>query len=741
MSTYLVSVLIGRAALSLERPFTYVTEDPTVRPGERVLVSFGSSKETVGFVLEVSEPLKEPLKDYEARTKTKYRPLLRKLDQEPLLTPSLMTLARQVAEYYKCDLVRVLSSFLPPSLKPKDSSRNKPQAKTLPFVRALPYSGTDLSRSEKTLYEKLQKAGKDGLRKSQVTAKKALEGLLLKKAAEVVEVEVSRIPERLVEHLAPFDLLKPQEEVRDRILSEAGPVFLLQGVTGSGKTMVYLSLAKAMLEQGKGILVLVPEIALTDHMADLFAGYFQGAVSILHSSLSEARKYDEYRRIRSGEAKVVLGTRSAVFAPVQNLGLIIIDEEHSTSYKQDTAPCYEAVHVAEMRARLESAKVVLGSATPRLLDRAKADRGLYVFLKLEKPYSDFGPKPYQIVDLNDSANLDPYVSSFYSKPLIREIGENLKRKEQTMILLNRRGYAPLVQCRHCHKTAVCPNCGIPLSYHRKDETLRCHHCGYRISRFSYVCPCGKQDLDTLGYGTERAYEELRMLFPTARIYRLDSDVSSNEVRHQVLEVFSEGDADLLVGTQLIAKGHDFPNVTLAAMLEADYGLRIPSYTASEDTFDLIAQFVGRAGRARKPGRVLLQTYAPENPVLLFGAKQDYEGFYQYEMNERKKYQYPPYTYLTLITVRSTSSLRCSEVAQAVKSYLLQKSDGKRINLYGPSSPYIPHLQGRYYQDILLKYKSWLDVSPILDGIQVLRLANKDAEILVNVDPAGSSVPF
>lgn len=731
----LVKVLIGRAVVSLDRPFSYYTLEKEIQEGERVLVSFGPSKKTTGFIVEKPEVIEEELDSYEKKNGIRLSKILARIDQGPLLTPPLLDLAKEMAGYYKSDLIRVLSSFLPPSLKPKDSALSKPQAKTVLFL----FQGKELpsTKKEKEIYSSI---GEDGLRKSKAGAKVTVERMLAKGILTEKDVPVSRIPELVAKKLPMYDLTKDQEEVYNHVLTDKGPAFLLEGVTGSGKTAVYIRLAENYLKNGKGVLVLVPEIALTDHMADLFESYFGDAVSVLNSSLSDARKYDEYKRIVSGEAKVVLGTRSAVFAPVKDLGLIVIDEEHSSSYKQDSVPFYDAIKVSEMRAKREGLKLLLGSATPRLLDKAKAEHGIYTPLFLNQRYSPNQTKEYRIVDMGRSENLNPSLSSFYSLPLIEEIKKNLQDHEQTMILLNRRGYSPIYVCRNCHKSVVCPNCNIPLSYHKRDDTLRCHHCGYKVSTLDYVCPsCGGKDFLSLGYGTERAYDELRLLFPEAKIYRLDSDVSNNEVRHQVLETFSEGDADILVGTQIIAKGHDFKNVTLAAMLDSDFGLRIPSYKANEDTFDLIDQFCGRAGRAAKPGRILLQTYAPENKTIQLAAKQDYAAFYAFEMEERRKYQYPPYTYLVSIQVKAYDESRAEEVGDALKEYLLEETTGKRINLYGPSAPYIPHIGGRYYRQLLLKYKSWDEMSPVLDGIKAIRLANKDTEILINVDPGSESI--
>ena len=731
---YLIKVLIGRAVVSLDRPFDYYTLDSSIKKGMRVLVPFASSKETVGFVVEDPLLIQQDIEDYKTDSGRKLSKILSSIDDVPLLSESLFQLAKEVSSYYKSDFIRVLSTRLPPSLKPKNSALKKPQAKVIDFVVALSYDESLLNRNEKALYLKL-KSEKDGIRKNRITAKASLNKLIEKKAAEIKEIPVSRIPELEAKHLSPYELTNSQQKVFDDFLNSQKRVSLLQGVTGSGKTAVYISLAKKYIKEGKGVLILIPEIALTDQRSNLFASYFPNTLSILNSSLSDSRKYDEYHRIASGESKVVLGTRSAIFSPVKDLGLIIIDEEHSSSYKQDNDPYYDAIHVAQRRAEIEGAKVLLGSATPRIIDKAKAVHGLYDRLYRNVRYSLNQDKEVKLIDRNDYSLIDPYKSAFISVPVIQEIEENLKKHQQTRILLNRRGFAPIYVCRNCHKTISCPNCSIPLSYHKKDDTLRCHHCGYKVSSIGYLCPhCHDHDFRTIGQGTERAYQEIKSLFPGAKITRLDSDVSNNEVRHEVLDSFADGETDIIIGTQIIAKGHDFPRVSLAIILDADQTLRLPSYLANEETFDLIAQFVGRAGRKDLKGRVLIQTYSPDNKVILRAAKQDYESFYLYEREERRKYQYPPYTYLTSIQRKSVSKERVDEVSLAVEQYLVKAIGNKKFNVYGPSAPFIPHRNGRYYRTILLKYKSIEENSEILDGIKDIRLSNKDVEISINVDP-------
>lgn len=729
---YIVKVLIGRSVYALDRPFTYYSEKEGIHEGMRVLVSFSQSKSTIAFVIEEPECVDSTIEEYQKKVGMKISKIQSVLDEKPLLNKDLLLLARQISKYYQCDLIKVLQTMLPPSLKPKDSALKKAGKKTVDFVFAKTYDASTLSKNEKTLYEKVQKE-KNGIKKSDISAKSSLEKLLEKGALEIQQIPVSRIPEMVTENLIPYQLTIEQEDAYHKVLVEDKKVFLLQGVTGSGKTEVYIHLAETMLKENKGVLILVPEIALTDRMLYLLKCHFKDAISILNSSLSDSRKYDEYQKILSGQAKVVLGTRSAVFAPVQNLSLIIIDEEHSNSYKQDKSPYYDAVRVSIMRSENENLKVLLASATPRIIDKARAEKGIYYPLYMNKRIAKSQEKEIIFVNMNDPSSLAPEKSSMFSIRLIHELEENLKRKEQSMVLINRRGYSPVYICRNCHKTVLCPNCGIPLNYHKRDDSLHCHHCGYKMTTIGHTCECGSKDFLTLGYGTERAYEELRYFFPMAKITRLDSDVSSNAVRHQVLDDFAHGETDIIVGTEIISKGHDFPKVTLASILDADSSLRIPSYRANEDTFDLISQFVGRAGRKDLKGRVLLQTYNPDNEVIQLAAKQDYNSFYVKEMEERKKYQYPPYTYLSSVNVKGVDLKEVISMADQIKNYLLKETNGLRFNIYGPSAPYIAHINGRYYRTLLIKYKSVDEAMKILSGVNDFRSMTDKVDISIDVD--------
>ena len=727
-------VLIGRSVASLDRLYSYISDLDDITIGERVILPFAKNKEEVGFVFDIEEV--NSISDYEKENNIKLSKIKSKVDSSPLLDSNLIELSKKIAQYYKCELISVISSFLPSSLKPKKSALNISTEKKYVdyvFISDLDISSCDLNTREINLYNKI-KGHPSGIKKSSVNSK-MLEKLLLLKLVYIKSIERNKVPEIEAKNLAEFELTLAQKNIYDNIINSSEKEILLEGVTGSGKTNIYIKLIQHYLKENKGAIILVPEIALTDNFLALLTSYFKDNISILNSSLSNIRKYEEYIKIATGQTKVVLGTRSAIFAPVKNLDLIIIDEEHSSSYKQNSTPFYDARVVASFRSTIENCKVIYGSATPQILTKAKAKANVIKQLYLgEKFYEN--KNNIHLVDLSNSVNYDLKLSSFFTLEVINAIRKRIENKQQTMILINRRGYSPIYICRDCHSVAKCPNCNIPLVYHKKDDTLRCHYCNYKILKNDYKCLCGSSTFTSLGYGTERAYEEIKFLFPTAKIYRLDSDNSSSKNRHEVLYTFKEGEADILIGTQIIAKGHDFPKVTCGVIVDADNLLRLPTYLANEETFDLISQFVGRAGRNNIPSDIYIQTYLVDNKVINYASKQDYNSFYNYELEERKKYMYPPYVFLVQITLSSVSEKKLLEVASKIKNYLVVESNNKRINIYGPYLPYVSKINYRYYRQFLIKYKVYDEISPILDGIKSMKSNISDVSISINVDPGG-----
>ena len=538
-----------------------------------------------------------------------------------------------------------------------------------------------------------------------------------------------------IESNQALELNPEQKQACEAVVGAIGkkhPPFLLQGITGSGKTEVYLQIIQGALDMGKTAIVLVPEISLTPQMTERFIARFGEQVAILHSGLSNGEKYDEWRKVERGDAQVVVGARSAIFAPLKNLGVIIIDEEHEASYKQDSNPRYHARDVALLRAQYNQAALVLGSATPSLESRARAGKGVYQHLRLTQRANPLASIPeVQLIDFRDYIGQNE--TSNFTPPLIEAIQDRLDKKEQVVLMLNRRGYSSFVMCRECGTVDTCPNCDISLTLHMDTKTMNCHYCGFS-KEIPYVCPnCQSRSIRYYGTGTQKAYDELAELFPEARILRMDVDTTRKKGSHQaLLEQFGKGEADILLGTQMIAKGLDFPNVTLVGVLNADTALNLPDFRSSERTFQLLTQVAGRAGRAEKAGQVLIQSYNPQHYAIRFAKDQDYEGFYTYEMAIRRQLGYPPYYFTIGITLSHKKEeevlRRAYQVMEILRSGL---SDASVI--LGPTPKPIARTHNLYHYQILIKYRLEDELGPTLNQVLALTQERENSELRLSID--------
>jgi primosomal protein N' (replication factor Y) (superfamily II helicase) len=541
---------------------------------------------------------------------------------------------------------------------------------------------------------------------------------------------------------ARFELTPAQSRAFDdlaaRLEARRFSTVLLHGVTGSGKTEVYLRLIARALAQDRTAVMLVPEIALTPAVRTLFESRFGRDVAVLHSGLARGERHQAWWRAARGEARVVLGTRSAVFAPLPNLGLVIVDEEHEASYKQDETPRYHGRDVAVVRARLAGALAVLGSATPSLESYWNVEHGKYALARLEERVAGRPMAAVEIVDMR--AEFRRTFSKIpVSRRLHEEIEAQLAGRAQTMILLNRRGYSWFLLCRSCGESPGCQNCSISLTYHRREHRLVCHYCGYSVSVPPRCPACGSEFIQYVGEGTEKIEDKFRELFPAARVERLDSDVARRGHFERVLGAFRRGEIDILIGTQLISKGHDFPGVTLVGVVSADHGLRLPDFRAGERTFQLLTQVAGRAGRGESPGRVLVQTFYPEHYAIRLAAEQNYEAFFAKEMRFRRLMRYPPVVALARVLVQHAKLDRAAAVAKRIDAYLKRNAaagEPAGFRVLGPGPAPLARIQGRHRIQFLIKAASRAELSRLLlslaDHCQAERIPPNS--ILIDMDP-------
>ncbi|MDR4927546.1 primosomal protein N' [Peribacillus simplex] len=546
------------------------------------------------------------------------------------------------------------------------------------------------------------------------TSSGTVKSLVSKGALAEMDQEIYRDPyeNRVFEKSTPFTLTAEQtaalKPINEKIHHDEHDVFLLYGVTGSGKTEVYLQAIASVIEKGKEAIMLVPEISLTPQTVKRFKERFGEQVAVMHSGLSVGEKYDEWRKIHRKEVKVVVGARSAVFAPFENLGLVIIDEEHESSYKQEETPRYHARDVAIERAKSYRCPVILGSATPTLESFARAKKNVYKLLTLSQRMNKNALPAVDIVDMREELRTGN--RSMFSELLFTKLKDRLEKGEQTVLMLNKRGHSSFVMCRSCGLVINCPNCDISLTYHRFNDIMKCHYCGFEEGMPS-VCPeCESEHIRFFGTGTQKVEEELAKILPEARVIRMDVDTTSKKGSHErLLNAFGEGKADILLGTQMIAKGLDFPNITLVGVLSADTMLHLPDFRSSEKTFQLLTQVSGRAGRHQLPGEVVIQTYTPEHYSIELSALQDFDAFYEREMHLRRQSHYPPYYYVVLITVSHEDLMKTVSVTEKITNYL-----GSRLNrdsiVLGPVASPISRINNRYRYQCLIKYKREPDLN-------------------------------
>jgi len=775
------NIILDLKTKSVDKPFTYLIPDrflDIISVGERCYVDFNHMKR-MGIIISIDE--------YDNKSTLKEIDDL--IDIEPVLTKELIDVGVYLSKTSCYPLITYLETMIPNVLKVTYSKTLKLIDKD-DFRLNLIFNNQDELEYElvdKSDFDTIKNAIKDKKielvlsynRKESIKFIKYVKLLkdsdkLTQKRKEVIDYlkknnneclwlnlrddlnvsldtlyrmeDIGLISIYEKESYRDIETLKPLNDKRVSFTDEQKNVFntlksnlnkfdtyLLHGITGSGKTEIYLNLIEEVLKSGKEAIILVPEISLTPMMVNRFKSRFGSDVAIFHSELSDNTRYDEWRKVLRGEVKIAVGARSAVFAPFKNLGIIIIDEEHESSYKQDNSPMYHARDVAERRAKLNNCMLLLGSATPSIESYARCLKNVYKLVELKNRANNFGLPETVTVDLNEEFRKG--MKGYISDPLKEEIENRLEKGEQSLLLLNRRGYSSFVMCRACGHVEKCPNCDVSLTYHNFDNSLKCHYCGFEKPLISSCSKCNSPYLERMGFGTEKLEEELNRLFPRAKTIRMDNDTTRGKNGHEKVLYEFENNGDILLGTQMIAKGLDFPNVTLVGVINADQSLMIPDFRSKEETFELLTQVSGRAGRGDKPGKVIVQTHNKSHYAIKYGLLQDYNGFFNEEMKVRKIAKFVPFYYMTQIKIKSKDMKECYNEAFKIKMRLLDKYNNDEVIVMGPIKPTISKIDSFYIFNVVIKYK-------VVEGLDETLKEIYDTEsnngVLISIDRFPSS---
>ena len=716
----IVGVLVEISNKSVDRIFDYKVpqeKEKFIKIGLRVEVPFGHQK-LEGFVLEIKENSNlDSLKE-----------IIRVIDEDIVLNDELINLGKFMKEKTLAPLISCYQVMLPKALKAKNNVVINKKYETF-YKLNKNIVDVKLNDSQQEIVNMFKTREMVSRKEILDISSSSLNTLVKKNILLKCLVEKYR-----TDYLDKSDKVKEltleQQKVVDSVNLISSDVYLLHGVTGSGKTEVYIKLIEKVLNLGKAAIMLVPEISLTPQMVSRFEQVFGNKIAALHSALSDGEKYDEWRRIVRGEVSIVIGARSAVFAPLTNIGIIIIDEEHSDSYKQDNNPRYNAKDIAIERAKTYNCPVLMGSATPSLDTYARAVKKVYKLLNLPNRVNGKALPHIDIVDMNEEMK---YSKGHFSKRLLDEIKKTVKNKEQVILLLNRRGYSSFVSCKNCSYTMKCPNCDISLTYHKSSNMLRCHYCGYGTNLL-HTCPsCGERSISTLGVGTEKIEEELNSLIEDAKILRMDVDTTSKKGMHKkMITAFKNHEYDILLGTQIVAKGLDFPLVTLVGVINADTSLNIPDFRSSENTFDLLCQTSGRSGRSENQGKVIIQTFNKDHYAIKYSKEHDYIGFFKKEMDIRRKLKYPPYYFLCYLKISGKDDNYILNEANKIKRSLERNLSSTII--LGPSPATVFKINNIYRYGIIMKYKNSKDLYDVLKKIMNHYQSNNKVVIDIDFNP-------
>lgn len=719
-------VIVEIGVKAVDKEFTYkvpTSMEKEIKIGCRVKVSFGKTI-IEGFVLELTNNFNQ---DYEPKE------IIELIDKEPILNKEMLELGKKIQEYTLCSLISAYQVMLPKALKASIKTNintkknryailNKEDKIIIEYISNCKYPKQieflkQLLQTKKILISKLEPH---------------INTLIKKELIKFNYEDDYRYKYQKINNYNKITLNQEQQYCVDKVLSNINKsiTYLLYGVTGSGKTEVYMNIIEQVINNRKTAIMLVPEISLTPQIVDRFVNKFGDSVAILHSGLSDSERFDEYRKIKEGSVKIVVGARSAIFAPFTNIGVIIIDEEHTSTYKQENHPRYHAKDIAILRSKYHNCPVILGSATPSLESFARAQNKNYELLTLTKRANNMILPKVTIVDMKEEAKQGNFT---FSKILTEKIQEKIEKKEQVILLLNRRGYSPLIRCQKCGEVEKCPRCDISLTYHKSSNSLRCHYCNYTKTSPDICSKCGSSDIKGIGLGTEKLEIELKEKFGS-RVVRMDADTTSKKGMHEkIIKEFGEGKYDILLGTQMIAKGLDFPKVTLVGVINADSSLCIPDFRSSERTFQLLSQVSGRAGRGKYPGEVIIQTYNNDHYSIKLASSHDYINFYKEEMQIRKVLNYSPYYFITLVKISCKDYEEGFKHANKIGNYL-KKNLNKETIILGPTMASMFKINNIYNYQCIIKYKKDDKLINVLTTIDEIYKTVPNVNVEIDVDP-------
>ncbi len=697
----IAEVIVDITNSEVDKVFDYNTGDLNVLAGTRVSVPFGNRK-IEGLVIALKEKSDLPPE--------KLKTILEQLDEFPALTKESLDLVNYLSSRYSVSKAAVIRLFLPAEMRKGRVSEKQVEFLSLNEEFSFEDICSNISKSAKKQLAVINTLKEKGRIRATVLRQdygaSAVRGVIEKNFVVVDKIRVNRLPySEMLSERKFVTLTNAQLQAIESINNTEKRVTLLHGVTGSGKTEVYLELISQVIKSGKTAIMLVPEISLTPQMFKQLRGRFNELCAIIHSGLSAGERFDEWSRLRSGEAKIAIGARSAVFAPLENLGLIIIDEEHDGSYESESSPRYSTIDIAKMRAEYNDCKLVIGSATPSIESYMKANSGEYNIAKMPERINK-RPMP-EIIVADMRQEIRRGNNSYFSSVMKEELENTLNSGKQAIIFLNRRGFSQQVICRECGYVAKCATCDVSLNYHKAGDLLKCHYCGANYKMLNACPECGSSNLNLIGTGTQKIVSELKTLFPNAKIARMDNDTTQNKEGHyKILNSFANHECDILVGTQMIAKGHDFPNVVLVGILDADMSLHFSDYRSNERTYQLLTQVAGRSGRAGDKGKVVLQTYSPQNAVLRFAMSYDYDNFFDREIAIRKATHFPPFALIMRVLVESSDDAKAMEGLRQVYFALkdIKDANPNAFLFFNKMKSPIKRLKNKYRYQVLMRIR-------------------------------------